>query len=106
MSEPITIQYDAVDALVARLAGLAGELTARADDCRTTPPSLSAAVPGDAGAAAAAAGRAWSALLDTLARQVGSYAAALGTLCAEYRSVDATLATGLGATGPGRVGGR
>ncbi len=106
MSETILIEYDAVDALVAQLDGLAGELCLRAEDCRSAPPSLTAAVPGDAGAAAAAAGSAWAALLESLARQVGTFATALGTLCAEYRSVDATLAAALGDAGPGRVGGR
>jgi hypothetical protein len=67
---------------------------------------LAAAVSGDAGVAAAAAGTAWSVLLEALAQQVGTYAYALGSLSAEYRFVDAILAAGLGDAGAGRAGGR
>ncbi len=106
MSDQIAIEYDAVDALVAQLTGLAGEMSVRAEDCRSTPPALAAAVSGDAADAAAAAGAAWSALLESLAQQVGTFAHALGALSAEYRFVDAALAAGLGVAGAGRAGGR
>jgi hypothetical protein len=106
VSEPIVLRVDAVDVLVADLTGLAGEMSTGADECRSASPSLAAALPGEAGSVAAAAVTGWAAYLESLAQQIGSWSAALGSICAEYRVVDAALAAGLVDDGSGQGGGR
>ncbi len=92
MSVTIAAQFDAMDALAAELAGLAAELAADAQLCRSTAVSLGTAVSGGAGERAGAAGSGWATVLELLGRQTGALAATLSAAVDSYRTADATLA--------------
>jgi hypothetical protein len=87
----IAAQLDAIDAMADELAGLATELIAEADLCRSTAVSLGAAVTGEVGHRAGAAGTAWGTLIDLVAQRTGALAATLHRAVDSYRLADAAL---------------
>jgi hypothetical protein len=92
LSGTITAQLDAIDGLADELAGLATELTDDALLCRSTAVSLGAALGGEAGERAGAAGTGWGTLLDLVAQHTGDLAGTLRAAVDSYRLTDATLA--------------
>ena len=92
MSVTIAAQFDAIDALAAELAGLAAELGADAQLCRSAAASLGTAVSAGGGERAGAAGSGWATVLELLGRQTGALAATLSAAVDSYRTADATLA--------------
>ena len=91
MSVTIAAQFDAIDTLAAELAGLAAELAAEAQLCRSTSVSLGTAVSGAAGERGGAAAAGWATVLELLGQQTGALAATLSAAVDSYRVADATL---------------
>ncbi|MFW3170165.1 hypothetical protein [Geodermatophilus sp. CPCC 206100] len=92
MSATIAAQLDAIDVLADELTLLSAELGEEAQLCRSTAASLGAALSGEAGDRAGAAGSGWALVLDLLASQTGSLAATLHETVRSYRRTDAILA--------------
>jgi hypothetical protein len=91
VSLTIAAQLDAIDAMADELAGLATELVAEAALCRSTAVSLGAAVTGDVGHRAGAAGIGWGTLIDLVAQRTGALATTLHEAVDSYRLVDAAI---------------
>ena len=98
MSAVITVQLDAVEALAAELAGLAGRLSDDARLCTSTAASFATALGGDDGWRARATATDWALLTEVLAEGAGALATTLRGAVAAYRAADAGLA---GAIDPG-----
>jgi hypothetical protein len=98
VSTVISVQLDAVEALAAELAALAGRLSDDARLCTSTAASFATALVGDDGARARAAATAWGSLTERLADQAGAVAITLQRAVIAYRAADAGLA---GAIDPG-----
>jgi hypothetical protein len=103
---PISVQLDAVDALAAELAALAGELGDEAELCRSTARSLFAALDGHEGWAAGAAATAWGSLTEVVAARTAAVAATLTAATTAYRAADAAMSEGIGQRRPGEAGPR
>ena len=101
MSDPITVQPDAVAALGAELSGLAGELAEDAALCGSTASSLRTALAGAEGAQAGDAGSGWARLTGVLAARGKAVGAALGAAADTYRAADARLSSCIGPDRPG-----
>ena len=106
MCSTISVQLDALDALAAELAALAGELDEDASRCRSTAGSLPAALDGHEGWAAGATTTAWGSLTAVVAARTAAVATTLTRATAAYRAADAALARDLGSREPERVGPR
>jgi|tagenome__1003787_1003787.scaffolds.fasta_scaffold19278322_2 hypothetical protein len=91
MSDTVTVQLDAVQALADELAALSVSLSEEAGACGEVAPALGAALPG-AGERAAAAGEAWAALTGLLADRCRGVAGALSGAVFCYRLQEAVLA--------------
>ena len=91
MSDTVTVQLDAVQALADELAALSVSLSEEAGACGAVAPSLASALPG-AGERAGAAGQAWAVLTGLLADRCRSVAGALSVAVVGYRLQEALLA--------------
>ena len=96
MSDPITLQPDAVAALGAELSGLAGELAEDAALCGSTAASLRTALGGAEGAQAGDAGSGWARLTGVLAARAEAVGVILGAAVDAYRAADARLYSCIG----------
>ena len=92
MSTIIRVQLDAVAALAAELSTLAGELDDQTRVCRSAASSVFAALPGEEGLTAGAAGGTWAALLSALSDRTTAVSGVLRTSVEAYRAEDAALA--------------
>jgi hypothetical protein len=92
MSTIIRVQLDAVTALAAELRTLAGELDDETRSCRSATSSLFAALSGQEGLTAGAAGSAWASLLEALADRTAAVSALLLASMEAYRAEDDALA--------------
>jgi hypothetical protein len=101
VSHLISVQLDALTALLAELSALGVELGRDGDLCAATGRSLGAALEGQVGADACAAGEAWTGVVTALAARTLAVAAGLEAAVAAYRSADAGIA---GQLDPGWVG--
>lgn len=101
MSAPLSVQFDAVDALAGELAALAAQLAEEPPLCRTAAASFATALGGEAGRCAADAATAWAALTGLLAERCAATAGTLRAAVLSYRALDAGLAA---AVLPGRSG--
>jgi hypothetical protein len=101
VSAPLSVRFDAVDALADELAALAAQLAEEPALCRTAAASFAAALGGDAGSQAAAAATAWAGLTGGLADRCAATAGTLHAAVASYRAMDQELAA---AVLPGRTG--
>jgi hypothetical protein len=91
MSDTVTVQLDAVQALADELAALAVSLSQEAGACGALAPALGSALPG-AGEQAGTAGRVWASLTGLLADRCRGVAGALSEAVAGYRAQEADLA--------------
>ncbi|MFQ1003427.1 hypothetical protein [Modestobacter sp. SSW1-42] len=103
MSHLISVQLDALTALLAELSALGVELQREGELCAATGHSLAAALEGPVGADAAAAGAGWTELVTALAARTLAVAATLEAAVAAYRTADAGLAGQLDPGWAGRV---
>ena len=101
MSALISVQLDALAALLAELSALGVQLEREGELCASTGRSLGASLAGPVGADAEVAGEAWTDLVTTLAARSLAVAASLEAAVASYRTADAGLA---GQLDPGWVG--
>ena len=101
MSAPVSIRFDAVDALADELAALAAQLAEEQPLCRSAAACLQTGLDGDVGWRAGAAATAWGTLTGLLAGECAAMAGTLHAAVASYRAVDGELAQ---AVLPGRVG--
>ena len=97
MSPPLaaptfSVRPDAVEALAAELAALAGDLSEDGALCRSAATSLGTALGGDEGWSAGAAATAWAVLAEVVAARTGALAGTLVAAVAAYRSADLALA--------------
>ena len=92
MSTNIRVQLDAVEVLAAELSALAGELDDQARSCRSAASSFFAALPGEQGLTAGAAGGTWTALLIALTDRTAVVSGVLRTSVDAYRAEDVALA--------------
>jgi hypothetical protein len=91
MSDTVTVQLDAVQALADELAALSVSLSEEAGACGAVAPSLASALPG-AGERAGAAGQAWAALTGRLADRCRGVAGVLSGAVIGYRLQETVLA--------------
>jgi hypothetical protein len=103
LSHLISVQLDALTALLAELSALGVELEREGELCASTGRSLGAALGGPVGADAEVAGAGWTGLVTTLAARTLAVAASLEAAVASYRTADATLAGQLDPAWAGRV---
>ena len=103
MSHLISVQLDALTALLAELSALGVELEQEGELCASTGRSLAAALEGPVGADAGAAGEAWTGLVTTLAARTLAVAGGLEAAVAAYRAADAGIAGQLDPGWAGRV---
>ena len=103
MSHLISVQLDALAALLAELTALGGELEDAGELTGATGRSLGTALPGPVGSSATVAGAGWSDVLTTLAARTLAVAATLDAALDSYRTADAGLAGQIDASGPGRA---
>ena len=89
----ISVRPDAVAALAAELATLAGELADDAAACRSAATSLHTAFPGEEGWATASAATAWAALTEAVAARTGAVADTVLAALSAYRTVDTAIAS-------------
>ena len=101
MSHLISVQLDALAALLAELSALGVELERDGEVCAAGGRSLGAALDGPVGLDAGAAGVGWTESVTALAARTFAVAAALEAAVAAYRAADAGLA---GQLDPGRAG--
>jgi hypothetical protein len=92
MSAPLSVQYDAVEALADELAALATQLAEEQPLCRTAAASLRAALLGDVGWRSGAAAAAWGSLMGLIAQECEAMAATLHAAVDSYRTIDAGIA--------------
>ena len=103
MSHLISVQLDALGALLAELTVLGAELGEEGELAAAAGRSLGAALPGPVGEAAAGAGADWADALTTLAARALAVAATLDAALAAYRAADEGLAAGIDRGWAGRV---
>ena len=103
MSHLISVQLDALGALLAELSALGVELEQEGELCAATGRSLGAALEGPVGADAEIAGAGWTDLVTTLAARTLAVAAGLQAAVGTYRVADAGIAGQLDAGRAGRV---
>ena len=103
MSHLISVQLDALGALLAELTVLGAELGEDGELAAATGRSLGTALPGPAGEVAAAAGADWAGALTTLAARALAVAATLDAALDAYRRADAGLAARIDPGWAGRV---
>ena len=103
MSHLISVQLDALAALLAELSALGVELEREGELCAPTGRSLGAALEGPAGIGAGVTGAGWTDLVTTLAARTLAVAATLEAAVAGYRVADAGIAGQLDAGWAGRV---
>jgi hypothetical protein len=103
VSHLISVQLDALAALLAELTVLGAELGEEARLTGATGRSLGTALAGPVGADAAAAGAGWDDVLTTLAARTMAVAATLDAALAGYRAADAGLAGRIDPGWAGRV---
>jgi len=103
VSHLISVQLDALGALLAELSALGVELEQEGELCAATGRSLGAALEGPVGADAEIAGADWTDLVTTLAARTLAVAASLQVAVATYRVVDAGIAGQLDPGWAGRV---
>ncbi|MGY5883693.1 hypothetical protein [Modestobacter lacusdianchii] len=101
MSDLISVQLDALGALLAELTALGAELGEEGELAEVTGRSLGTALAGPVGAGAATAGAGWAEVLTALAARTLAVAATLHGALDAYRRADAGIA---GQLGPGLVG--
>jgi len=101
VSHLISVQLDALTALLAELSALGVELQQEGALCAATGRSLAAALAGPVGTDAGVAGAGWTELVTALAARTMAVAAGLETAVAAYRAADAGIA---GQLDPGWVG--
>ncbi|WP_299955908.1 hypothetical protein [uncultured Modestobacter sp.] len=101
MSHLISVQLDALGALLAELTALGVELGEEGQLATATGRSLGTALAGPVGDAAATAGAGWAEVVDVLAARTLAVAVTLDAALESYRRADAGIA---GQLGPGRVG--
>src|SRR4051794_28814575 len=101
MSAPLSVRFDAVEALAGELAALAVQLAEEQPRCRAAAASLDTALGSDVGWRAGATATAWGTLTGVLAEECAAVAATLRAAAASYRSLDADVAR---AVLPGCVG--
>jgi hypothetical protein len=99
-----SVRLDAVDALAAELAALAGDLSEDGALCRSAATSLVSALGGDEGWSAGAAATAWAVLAEVVAARAGAVAGTLVAAVVAYRSADQALAEQIAAA-PNAPGG-
>jgi hypothetical protein len=97
VSHLISVQLDALAALLRELTALGSELTRESEVSTSTGRSLGSALGGPAGAAAGDLGADWSAVVAALAARALAVAATLDAALAAYRAADAGLAEQIGA---------
>lgn len=88
----VLVVPQAVAGVAQELAGLATALSEDADNCRVAAGALSAALDGEDGWAAGAAGRAWADLGEVLAQQAAALAQTLSAAVQAYLDEDDRLA--------------
>jgi hypothetical protein len=103
LSHLVSVQLDALTALLAELSALGVQLEREGELCASTGRSLGAALAGPVGTDAEVAGVAWTDLVTTLAARTLAVAASLEAAVAAYRTADAGLAGQLDAGRAGRV---
>jgi hypothetical protein len=103
VSHLISVQLDALAALLAELSAIGVELEQEGELCAATGRSLGAALAGPVGAEAGAAGAGWTDLVTTLAARTLAVAATLEAALATYRVADAGIAAQLDPGWAGRV---
>ena len=103
MSHLISVQLDALGALLRELTDLGCELTRESEVSTSTGRSLGSALGGAAGAAAGDVGADWSAVVAALAARALAVAATLDAALAAYRVADAGLAEQIAAGPRGAV---
>jgi hypothetical protein len=103
MSSILSVQLAAVAALAAELSALAADLEDDAALCGGTAGALSAALPGEAGWAAADAGTAWAGFTGLLAARTRAVAGTLAAAVDSYRAADRALAERLASRRSGAV---
>jgi hypothetical protein len=89
VSEPISVQVDAVQGLADELAGLSSALTDDQQLCSVAAGSLWSALEGTPGYWASAAGTGWAGVLGLLAERSGAVATTLSAVCEAYRRAEA-----------------
>jgi len=103
VSHLISVQLDALAALLAELTALGAELGADGELTAATGRSLGTALDGPVGGSAAAAGAGWADALTTLAARTLAVAATLDSALDSYRAADAGLAAQIDPGWRGRV---
>ena len=103
MSHLISVQLDALSALLTELSALGVELEQEGELCAATGRSLAAALEGPVGEDAGVAGAGWTELVTTLAARTLAVAASLEAAVAAYRAADAGIAGQLDPGWSGRV---
>jgi hypothetical protein len=101
LSHLISVQLDALTALLAELSALGVDLEREGQLCAATGRSLTAALAGPVGTDAGVAGAGWAELVTALAVRTLAVAASLEAAVASYRAADAGIA---GQLAPGRPG--
>lgn len=90
------VRPEALAALGDELTGLATELLDDADRCRGAAGALSAALDGEEGWSAGAAGTAWAGLQDVLAERTAALARTVDGAARAYLDEDARIAGAIG----------
>ena len=103
MSHLISVQLDALGALLAELSALGVELAQEGETCTATGRGMATALEGPVGAEAAVTGAGWTELVTALAARTLAVAASLESAVAAYRAADAGLAGQLAPGWAGRV---
>jgi hypothetical protein len=103
VSHLISVQLDALAALLAELSALGVELAQEGELCAATGRSLAGALEGPVGVDAGLAGAGWTELVTTLAARTLAVAASLEAAVATYRAADAGIAGQLDPGWAGRV---
>ncbi|MGY1802781.1 hypothetical protein ACI78T_05805 [Blastococcus sp. SYSU D00922] len=92
----VLVHPQALAALAEELTGLAGELAYDVDRCRAAAGSLAAALEGEEGWAAGAAGTAWAGLEESLAERTSALARTVSGAVQAYLEEDARIAGWMG----------
>jgi len=103
VSHLISVQLDALGALLTELTALGAELGSDGELTAATGRSLGTALDGPVGESAAAAGAGWADALATLAARTLAVAATLDAALDSYRAADAGLAARIDPGWAGRV---
>jgi len=92
----VLVRPESLAALAGELTGLATDLLDEADRCRAAAGSLSAALDGEEGWSAGAAGTAWAELGEVLARRTAALAQTVDGAVRSYLDADARRAGWMG----------